>query len=172
MAADNFWNEDKVAELKRLWVDEKLSGSQIAAALGLKDRNAVMGKIHRLGITRKIAAADGEATPSTDRKPGGEAEAVPDAPASLTVSEAAPSIPAAPPSPPEAPEPDAIDGHPVMRLKESSCRWPLGDPQKPDFRFCCADRLGAYPYCAEHAAMSYLPPERQSRRVPAPAKAA
>lgn len=176
MAVDTFWNEDRVAELKRLWVDENLSGTQIAAAMGLKDRNAVMGKVHRLGITRKIAAAaeDG-AAPSpglrdTDQEPAtmsdeGQAAATP---------EAVPPVEETPPSPPPPPdpEPETVSGHPVMQLKERSCRWPIGDPQKPDFRFCCAERLGSYPYCAEHAEISYLAPERQTRRVPARNKAA
>ncbi len=177
MAVDTFWNDDRVAELKRLWVHENLSGTQIAAAMGLKDRNAVMGKIHRLGITRKIvAAADGETGSQTKaREPQPEA-ALPEPAPAVPAAEAAPPALATPPSPPEVPEPAAepepFAGHPVMQLKERSCRWPIGDPQKPGFRFCCAERLGSFPYCAEHAEISYMPSDRQSRRAPPRDKAA
>ena len=176
VAVDNFWNDDRVADLKRLWVDENLSGTQIAAALGLKDRNAVMGKIHRLGLTRKNAAASGEAAPNPVSVKSDAVAAVAAHEPQAAPCEPPPPIQEAPPSPPPTPEPavepDALAGHPVMQLKERSCRWPIGDPQKPDFRFCCAERLGSFPYCAEHAEISYMAPDRQSRRAPARDKAA
>lgn len=175
MAVDSFWNDERVAELKRLWTEENLSGTQIAAAMGLKDRNAVMGKIHRLGITRKIVAAvDGEAAP---RPKGSKPVAAETRPAAAsTVETPVPQAQEVAPSPAQAAEPtaepDAIAGHPVMQLKERSCRWPIGDPQRPGFRFCCAERLGSFPYCAEHAEISYMPSDRQARRTTARDKAA
>jgi GcrA cell cycle regulator len=135
-----------------------------------------MGKIHRLGITRKIAAAaEDVAGPSPAvRTPDLETKAVSDVGTTAASAEAPAPAPEPPPSPPEAPaaEPEAFEGHPVMQLKERSCRWPIGDPQRSDFRFCCAERLGSYPYCAEHAEISYMPQDRQSRRAPARNKAA
>ena len=60
------WSEDRVEQLKTLWT-EGLSASQIARALGGVTRNAVIGKVHRLGLagraspsrSRAAAAADG-----------------------------------------------------------------------------------------------------------------
>jgi GcrA cell cycle regulator len=183
VAVDSVWSEEKVAELRRLWIDEKLSGAQIATALGLKDRNAVMGKIHRLGITRKTAEARGDepAVVASRQSPPAAAPAdaaLPDAIAAAgdEVVAAAPEAPAPSPQPPAEvpsaePEEDTFSGHPIMQLKESSCRWPIGDPMAAGFRFCCKPKAGPLPYCSEHAQMSYLPSESRTRR-PLPPKAA
>lgn len=189
MTVDSVWSEEKVAELRRLWIDEKLSGAQIATALGLKDRNAVMGKIHRLGITRKTAEARGEepVVVASPQSPPAEAPVVEPAPeASAAAPAAAPSADAVSADPEVAPSPqasanvpeaktdaagDAFSDHPIMQLKESSCRWPIGDPMAAGFRFCCRQKAGPLPYCSEHAQMSYLPAESRTRR-PMPPKAA
>src|ERR1700730_8268756 len=44
------WTEERVESLKKLW-GEGLSASQIAAELGGITRNAVIGKVHRLGLS-------------------------------------------------------------------------------------------------------------------------
>src|ERR1700691_4762226 len=43
------WTDERVELLKKLWSDG-LSASQIAAELGGITRNAVIGKVHRLGL--------------------------------------------------------------------------------------------------------------------------
>ena len=43
------WTEERVEQLKKLWT-EGLSASQIAKRLGDVTRNAVIGKVHRLGL--------------------------------------------------------------------------------------------------------------------------
>ncbi len=43
------WNDERVATLRKLWTDG-LSASQIAKQLGGVTRNAVIGKVHRLGL--------------------------------------------------------------------------------------------------------------------------
>jgi GcrA cell cycle regulator len=44
------WTDERVARLTKLW-SEGLSASQVAAELGGVTRNAVIGKIHRLGLS-------------------------------------------------------------------------------------------------------------------------
>ncbi len=44
------WTDERVELLKKLWQDG-LSASQIAAELGNVTRNAVIGKVHRLGLS-------------------------------------------------------------------------------------------------------------------------
>ncbi|MGB6229459.1 MAG: GcrA family cell cycle regulator, partial [Litorimonas sp.] len=44
------WTEDRVETLSKLWADG-LSASQIAKQLGGVTRNAVIGKVHRLGLS-------------------------------------------------------------------------------------------------------------------------
>ena len=55
------WTDERVALLKKLWL-EGLSASQIAKQLGGVTRNAVIGKVHRLGLS-------GRATPSQPQRP-------------------------------------------------------------------------------------------------------
>src|SRR5262245_51840909 len=49
------WTDERVEQLKRLW-SEGLSASQIAAELGGITRNAVIGKVHRLGLSGRAKA--------------------------------------------------------------------------------------------------------------------
>src|ERR1044072_9711300 len=60
------WTEERVEMLKKLWSDG-LSPSQIAAELGGITRNAVIGKVHRLGLSGR-AKAPSSAAPR-QRKP-------------------------------------------------------------------------------------------------------
>src|SRR5581483_179179 len=55
------WTDERVEQLKSLWT-EGLSASQIARALGGVTRNAVIGKVHRLGLA-------GRATPTRSDRP-------------------------------------------------------------------------------------------------------
>ena len=49
------WTDERVEQLKKLWSDG-LSASQIAAELGGITRNAVIGKVHRLGLSGRTKA--------------------------------------------------------------------------------------------------------------------
>jgi GcrA cell cycle regulator len=52
----------------------------------------------------------------------------------------------------------------IMDLRESMCRWPLGDPTNPDFRYCGAKmQIGAGPYCLSHARIAYQPVQDRRR---------
>jgi GcrA cell cycle regulator len=43
----------------------------------------------------------------------------------------------------------------VMELRESTCKWPIGDPRGTDFGFCGAVPVDNCPYCAPHARIAY-----------------
>jgi GcrA cell cycle regulator len=45
----------------------------------------------------------------------------------------------------------------IMDLRESMCRWPMGDPTKPEFRFCGARSITGLPYCTHHSRIAYQP---------------
>jgi hypothetical protein len=53
--ANMSWNDERVELLKKLWTDG-LSASQIAGELGGVTRNAVIGKVHRLGLSGRAKA--------------------------------------------------------------------------------------------------------------------
>jgi GcrA cell cycle regulator len=50
----------------------------------------------------------------------------------------------------------------IVELKEAMCRWPLGDPTSPDFRYC-GSPVSTGPYCAHHGALAYQPAQERRR---------
>jgi len=58
------WTDERVETLKRMW-NEGQSASQIAKELGGVTRNAVIGKVHRLGLSNRIGSAPQPAGPAT-----------------------------------------------------------------------------------------------------------
>jgi GcrA cell cycle regulator len=54
------WTDERVETLKRMWAEGQ-SASQIAKELGGVTRNAVIGKVHRLGLSNRVPGAGGEA---------------------------------------------------------------------------------------------------------------
>jgi len=81
------WTDDRVETLKRMW-GEGASASQIAKELGGVTRNAVIGKVHRLGLSNRNAD---------------EAK-----PASQTPAKPAPAPKTAKPDPTPAPKPEPV----------------------------------------------------------------
>jgi GcrA cell cycle regulator len=59
----------------------------------------------------------------------------------------------------------------IQTLAECHCRWPIGDPQHPDFHFCGKTKVAGLPYCEFHARRAFQAPQSR-RREPAPAPAA
>ncbi|MGR3571339.1 GcrA family cell cycle regulator [Brevirhabdus sp.] len=100
------WTEERVETLKTMWSEGK-SASQIAKELGGVTRNAVIGKVHRLGLSNR-SGAGGASKPA----PQDEAAVPPGATiaaAAATQTEATPA-PAAPK--PKAAEPVTEDAAP------------------------------------------------------------
>jgi len=147
------WTDERVADLKKLWLDG-LSASQIAKQLGGVTRNAVIGKVHRLGLS-------GRAAPSQPSRPAFRAARprptqAPSAPRRI---EPAPRpVAAATPSAP-APRPAVLDlpgTATVLTLGAHMCKWPIGDPSSREFSFC-GRRASEGVYCVEHARVAYQP---------------
>ncbi|MBE7199038.1 MAG: GcrA cell cycle regulator [Parafilimonas terrae] len=168
MEAGLSWTDERVALLRRLWEDGQ-SASKIAAQLGGVTRNAVIGKVHRLGLAGRIKA--GEDATVVAAKPVEVEKPVPVAatpePAPVAQHRPAPEFPPAPaPVRSSATDPVAIPVSQrvtIMDLRESMCRWPLGDPTTPDFRFCGARSITGLPYCTHHAEIAYQPATERKR---------
>ena len=52
------WSDERVAVLKKMWLDGN-SASEIAKELGDITRNAVIGKVHRLGLSNRDTSVSG-----------------------------------------------------------------------------------------------------------------
>jgi GcrA cell cycle regulator len=140
------WSDDRVTTLSKLWLDG-LSASQIAKQLGGVTRNAVIGKIHRLGLSGRGAPSAATRAPRV-AAPRARRLARP-VPPPRQVQPA----PLAPP-PPAAPEgPGLIDN--LVHLAAHIGKWPIGDPKNPDFSFCGRRSEGRY--CATHERLGVRP---------------
>jgi GcrA cell cycle regulator len=62
------WTDDRVEQLKKLW-EAGLSASQIAAELGNVTRNAVIGKVHRLGLSGRAKSPSSAAPRQRKARP-------------------------------------------------------------------------------------------------------
>ena len=61
------WTDDRVEILKKLWVEGQ-SASQIAKELGGVTRNAVIGKVHRLGLSNRATSSSSSSKSDTKSK--------------------------------------------------------------------------------------------------------
>ena len=89
------WTDERVETLKRMW-NEGQSASQIAKELGGVTRNAVIGKVHRLGLSNRVGGKEDEDEgPSTLAAPAKPDPAPRPEPAAAT-SRAEPQRPSTP----------------------------------------------------------------------------
>jgi GcrA cell cycle regulator len=166
------WTDERVETLKKLWLDG-LSASQIAKQLGGVTRNAVIGKVHRLGLSGRAAPsqpirpafkAPRPARPVANSLP---ATRRPASPVEEPVLEVA--APLAAPQPPPETRSQAIALTPqrgsatVLTLGARMCKWPIGDPSTDDFSFCGMRSTDDGPYCVEHARVAYQPQQSKKK---------
>lgn len=169
------WDDQAIRTLRQLWA-EGLTTADIGMRLGCT-KNAAIGKANRLGLAargspikgrqggtclyeaarkrraeltaRAVAMArEGHAAPEIARCLGVHTDtvyswlrAVGESP--LAGKRRAP-LAVAKPIEPAAP----IAPHPLMRGEKVGCRFPIGTPRTPGFRFCDAPPVRGKPYCA------------------------
>ena len=153
------WTAQAVEDLKRLALEGR-SASVIAGALGAASRCAVIGKANRIGI-KLNGGGRGSA--------GGTSAGAYRAALAISPSRPIPGKPSPPPALSRAPE--SVEVQEVRRvrfedIRESVCRWPLGDPMSGDFAYCGLKSADGRPYCAGHCRMAYRPPKAGARQSP------
>jgi GcrA cell cycle regulator len=166
------WTDETVEQLKQHWIEGK-SASQIAGLLGNGlTRNAVIGKVHRLGLAGRAKTPNTSVArprrlappPASHRAAGPRLTA-----AAPRIVRGATALAIAPQALAEVEEP-AFESVVVpmslrvtiVELKESMCRWPLGDPTDPEFRYC-GSPTASRPYCAYHGGLAYQPAQERRR---------
>jgi GcrA cell cycle regulator len=160
------WSDERVEQLKKLW-EGGLSASQIAAELGNVTRNAVIGKVHRLGLSGR-AKTPAAAAPRQRKAPR---------PAQQPMMRVARPMSRGNTALAHAFEVD-VEADPVvhdnvvpmsqrlslLELSEATCHWPVGDPSSPEFFFCGGKALTGLPYCAHHSRIAYQPAADRRRQ--------
>ena len=175
------WTDERVELLKKMW-GEGQSASQIAKELGGVTRNAVIGKVHRLGLSnRATSSTNTESKAKAAPKSEAKQKAAPKTAEPAAKAEPAPApkplpprkqiIPAGQPLPPQ---PSANEISPealakvsaiekkakrltLMELTERTCKWPVGDPATDDFWFCGLPVQQGKPYCEAHVGVAFQP---------------
>ena len=159
------WSHNRVEQLTKLW-EAGLSASQIAAELGNVSRNAVIGKVHRLGLSGRAKSLSSAAPPQRKVHPAQHLMRVtrPIARGNTALAQAFEV----------EVEPDPVTSDNVvpmsqrlslLELNEATCHWPIGDPLRPDFFFCGGKVLTGLPYCAQHSRVAYQPPANLRRQM-------
>ncbi|MFD1913403.1 GcrA family cell cycle regulator [Halodurantibacterium flavum] len=110
------WTDERVETLKKMW-QEGQSASQIAKELGGVTRNAVIGKVHRLGLSNRVSGG----------RPEDEA---PEPVAASPAPEPAPAAKGAAPRPAAAPRPDPV-AEPAAAVREEPRPAPAAQPLPP-----------------------------------------
>jgi GcrA cell cycle regulator len=188
------WTDERVETLKKMWNDGQ-SASQIAKELGGVTRNAVIGKVHRLGLSNRSTPSKGDepaekpasAKPKVAKKDPPKAEAAPEtksagpkeAPAQQPARTKA-VVPAGQPLPPQPSQSEISEETranllalerkarklTLMQLTERTCKWPIGDPATEDFWFCGHPVQPGKPYCETHVGVAFQPmSSRRDRRA-------
>ena len=158
------WTEDRVGALKKLWLEGQ-SASQIAKQLGGGvTRNAVIGKVHRLGLSGRATPSQPARTTTTAFRPAKTRTTPPVQPSAPRRIEAVaprPNVPVAPT--PIAAVAELPGTATVLTLGAHMCKWPIGDPSSRDFSFC-GRRASEGVYCVEHARVAYQPQVRRGSK--------
>lgn len=133
------WNSERVEQLTQLW-REGFSASQIAARLGGATRNAVIGKVHRLGLPARRMRQRDQGRPRVRLPNARRQTPKPRAWRPVPV----PHLPVFPQA-----EPVSL-GVSIVELTPNTCRWPHGDPKGEFGGFCGHPISPGSPYCPHH----------------------
>jgi GcrA cell cycle regulator len=147
------WTTERLERLKSCF-EAGLSCREIAVDIGVS-RNAIIGKLSRLNLTREKS---GDARPPArrDAAKGARRESRPRPQYRLLQALCT------------GPQP-AIDDGPIpnahccslLELNEARCRWPISTPGAEDFCFCGNTPVEGLPYCPGHSRLAYRPGSRQ-----------
>jgi GcrA cell cycle regulator len=152
------WTSERIERLKRC-LHAGLSCGQIAREIGVT-RNAVIGKMNRLGLSRpkhviseqleqrRAARLARPKTPGTWR---------PKHPRLNIFTQHEMLIAGFPRPQPRAEDIPIYNGRgcTLFELSQMKCRWPISNPGAEDFCFCGNEPVKGLPYCLGHARIAY-----------------
>jgi GcrA cell cycle regulator len=142
------WTPERVDQL-HAHITAGMTCSQIADEIGVS-RNAVIGKIHRLGLSGARPAGQ---PARKHREPGSPRTRLSQRRllrAAFAPSARGPYVSEVAFAPVDSPQRCSL-----LALTQGSCRWPLNDPATADFAFCGNDAIAGFSYCTGHARMAY-----------------
>ena len=160
------WTDERVETLKKLW-QEGHSASQIAKQLGGVTRNAVIGKVHRLGLSGRAAPSQPTRPlykPARPSRPAASASPHAERPAAQPIRRTEPVLARPVISAAVVPYVESPGTATVLTLGAKMCKWPIGDPSSVNFSFCGRRSDDGTPYCVEHGRVAYQPSQKAKKR--------
>lgn len=170
------WTAERIELLKQLWLNG-VTSTEIAGQLDIS-RNAVLGKIKRLGLNRYITQPEHPSPVPSNSKPvssksgktvsAGAKRKNPAKPASEKPEKSLPirfSRPRNQPKPArETPPARKVSRAPtalqarylrIWDLQEGCCKWPLGEAMEKAEFFCGAPSETGTSWCSYHCAIAF-----------------
>ena len=138
------WTPEKEQKLRQLW-KKGHSGSEIANILGNTTRNAVIGKVHRLNLEKRVTLTKSEGKKNTENNTAPEITTQ-----KLGRKARFKALLLDKNFEPENPKK-------LTELTDNTCRWPIGHPDEKDFYFCGRKPLEKFPYCHLHVLYAFQP---------------
>ena len=131
------WTHERIEQLKKLW-EAGYTASNIATELGGITRNAVIGKAHRLGLSGRMKSKSKVSSVSIVRKRKMPVNK------NSKIIELTTSV-------------EPMNPTSFADIKDGLCRWPLGEPEDLNFKFCGRKCAEGMVYCTEHHSLAYQP---------------
>ena len=177
------WDSVMLKKLKGL-MGKGLSTSEIGKRLGMS-KNAVVGKLNRLGWNSKAGGVVAESATTTTKKTTSgrgtkKTSSVASAKNTRTTSKKPTTKAGARGAGAAGAKKTTSGGRTLNKtlamhqriiqhslemanLKPNQCRWPIGDPDSENFHFCGAPVFVGKPYCYEHCKQAYqfTPPRKK-----------
>ena len=151
-ACSQTWTDERIELLKRHF-EAGLSCREIAADIGVS-RNAVIGKLSRLNLTRG-RTVDDRKVHDRGPAPGRARRAVP-----RLQYEMLATIYGETDAPVVTGPIDEANRCSLLELSENRCRWPISSPGEDDFCFCGNVAPDGHSYCVGHSRLAYRPNSR------------
>ena len=173
------WDNATLKKLKAL-TGKGLSTSEIGKRLGMS-KNAIVGKLNRLGWNAKAGGATAGAEKNAEvKKPDDKpvvakkttvkkSEPAKKTSVKVTVTKTTPKVAEAKTDAKTTAKNLAMHQRIIQHslemanLKPNQCRWPIGDPDSEHFHFCGETVFIGKPYCYEHCKQAYqfTPPKKK-----------
>lgn len=170
------WTDERIKQLRQLW-SEGQSASKIAEKLGGVTRNAVIGKIHRLGLSNRSENSEKKIITKKRGRPA-KVKNTDNFQEQLDNSKNKDFSKINSDKFDELHVDDLEDNKTIlldttlaniaeleknakklnlMELTERTCKWPIGDPATENFWFCGHPSEQGKPYCSTHVSIAFQP---------------
>ena len=162
------WTDQTISTLRTLW-SEGHSTAEIGRRMNTT-KNTIVGKAHRLNLPARPSPILSQPRERVELTACAKPPPAPPPPSPLPIAQvpvppaAAPArplqvAPVVPPSPVPVRTPVSLPARsstPAASRPANTCQWPIGEPGKPNFRFCGNGPAPGKPYCPDHCGRAYV----------------